>query len=658
MTRPPPTPAPMPMMLILMLMLAKTLILPRAYSLAAGGVGGGGLPRPLDDSSSGLGGGVGPSASTTSPRSFRVGIAGAGSVACGTACLLSSMGHDPMIWSPSLSSSSSSSSSSSDDIRDPPADAAADAAATGGTRTTRMRSSGALEGDFDVRVAKSARDLVDENDGVLILALPANGHRSVMERLVPHVVDRLLTTPPSSSSGSLEEGGDEALALAAVGGVAMHVIISSHASLGAVYLMGLLREECLRRVERRRRRCGEEGEDGADDDEEREVDEIMGGVRITAWGTTVVTARRTSGTSLRVPTVRGMVDACTVPSRPPPAETTATALATALATTTTATATAATMTRTKRELLLDRDGLGLCAALFGPRFRNRRGGLLAISLSNLNPQNHLGIVLGNMSRMDPPPPPPPPPQQRRSLSAMDDATEAPSSSTAAPSSSSPPWPSWYQGENVTPNVGRLMEALDRERLDIARELEVDVRTIREHYSWSFGIPMDTPVVEDEADEDEEDDVGDGSADGDESFSSSLTTKRTAPKTRTATRGTRPLTVSEMNQYMHHHLDGVDVHGPATPDTRYVLEDVPYGLATTVLLGRMVGRPAILHESGMRILSAMYGRDFINENELFRGLGLLPPVVGENVNDDGCSADREYFVPSLDRWREMAYSGSF
>ena len=59
----------------------------------------------------------------------------------------------------------------------------------------------------------------------------------------------------------------------------------------------------------------------------------------------------------------------------------------------------------------------------------------------------------------------------------------------------------------------------------------------------------------------------------------------------------------MDQYMHHHLDGAGVHDPATPDTRYVLEDVPYGLATTVLLGRLMGRLAILHESGMRILLA-------------------------------------------------------
>jgi hypothetical protein len=88
-----------------------------------------------------------------------------------------------------------------------------------------------------------------------------------------------------------------------------------------------------------------------------------------------------------------------------------------------------------------------------------------------------------------------------------------------------------------------MEALDRERLDIARELGVDVRTIREHYSWLFGVPMDTTVVKDKAEEDGEDGVGDGSADdNDESSSLSLMTKRTALKTRMAARRTWPLTV--------------------------------------------------------------------------------------------------------------------
>ena len=96
---------------------------------------------------------------------------------------------------------------------------------------------------------------------------------------------------------------------------------------------------------------------------------------------------------------------------------------------------------------------------------------------------------------------------------------------------------------MTPNVGTLMEALDRERLNIAGELGVDVRTIREHYSWLFGVPMETPIVEDKAEKDGEDDVGDGSADDDdESSSLSLMTKRTALKTRMAARRTWPLTV--------------------------------------------------------------------------------------------------------------------
>ena len=52
----------------------------------------------------------------------------------------------------------------------------------------------------------------------------------------------------------------------------MHVIISSHASLGAVYLMGLLREECRQLVKRWGR-----GDDH-DCDNQREVNGI------TTWG--------------------------------------------------------------------------------------------------------------------------------------------------------------------------------------------------------------------------------------------------------------------------------------------------------------------------------------------------------------------------------------
>jgi opine dehydrogenase len=60
----------------------------------------------------------------------------------------------------------------------------------------------------------------------------------------------------------------------------------------------------------------------------------------------------------------------------------------------------------------------------------------------------------------------------------------------------------------------------------------------------------------------------------------------------------------MNQEMHR--QGRGGFGPKTAESRYVLEDVPFGLLPTVLLGRLVERPAALHEAGLALFSAAYG----------------------------------------------------
>ena len=244
------------------------------------------------------------------PDKAKVGIAGAGSVAMATAALLHDNGHDPMLWSPSGKGTA--------------------ALADGG----KLIANGALDAAFRPRLADGAQRLVRDND-VLILALPAYGHKAVMDSIAPHVRD------------------------------AQHVIISSHASLGAIYLMQLLARRGVT-------------------------------APLTAWGTTAVTARRRSGSEVRINTVRSLIDLCTVPDS------------------------------------RAQEGLALCRRLFGDRFQSRDG-LLAISLSNLNPQNHMGIALGNMTRME-------------------------------------RGETWSQGRNVTPNTGRLLEALDQERLAIARAL--------------------------------------------------------------------------------------------------------------------------------------------------------------------------------------------
>ncbi|MBK5569852.1 NAD/NADP-dependent octopine/nopaline dehydrogenase family protein [Ensifer sp. SSB1] len=217
---------------------------------------------------------------------------------------------------------------------------------------------------------------------------------------------------------------------------------------------------------------------------------------IIVWGTTLLTGRQEAdGTGVAVNTVRQKIDVATLPK------------------------TAASQ------------GKVLCTALFGDRFVERDG-LLAIALSNLNPQNHLGIALLNLTRME-------------------------------------KGEKWGQGENVTPAVGQLIEALDLERLRIAESFGLSVRTVQEHFSLSFHVPKGT--------------------------------------------------VSDMNQQMHR--EGRGGFGPVTADSRYIYEDVPFGLVPTSLLGRIVGQPALLHEAGTSLFSAAMGRNLVTDNDLLPDLAL-------------------------------------
>ena len=260
---------------------------------------------------------------------MRVGIVGAGSIAFATACLLEEMGHEPMLWSPS------------------------------GERTKALAegnpliATGAIEGTFHPKAAASAEALAAWSDA-LVIALPAYGHKFAFDAISPFI-------RPSQQ-----------------------VVISSHASFGALYLS---RELARRGVL----------------------------APIIAWGTTVVAGRQKGPTNVNVSTVRKKVDIATVPASH------------------------------------SEDGLALCQALFGDRFVDRHS-LIAIALSNLNPQNHMGIALCNLTRME-----------RGEV--------------------------WSQGQNVTPKVGRLLEELDQERLAIAKALGLDVRTIFQHFHLSFHVPI-------------------------------------------------------------------------------------------------------------------------------------------------------------------------
>ena len=218
---------------------------------------------------------------------------------------------------------------------------------------------------------------------------------------------------------------------------------------------------------------------------------------IVVWGTTLVTGRRTAPGAVRINHVRARVDLASLPRG---------------------------------------DGLAVCQGLFGDRFVDR-GSLLAIALSNLNPQNHMAIALCNLTRME-------------------------------------RGEHWRQYANTTHAVGRLMQALDDERLAVAAAFGVTVRTLAEHFRLSFAAAGDT--------------MGEMAA--------SLAAG-----------------------------DG-DPAGPTTLDSRYVTEDVPFGLWPTVQLARLRNVPTPLHEGGVAIFSALYGRDFRAENDILPALGSLEAVL--------------------------------
>jgi len=215
---------------------------------------------------------------------------------------------------------------------------------------------------------------------------------------------------------------------------------------------------------------------------------------IAALGSTIVTGRQTGAASVTVNSIRTKIDVAFLPQ-------------------------AATS-----------PSLDICRALFGDRFAVRSS-LLAIALSNVNPQNHLAVALCNLTRME--------------LGE-----------------------SWRQNQYLTPAIARLIESLDGERLMIAKALGVQVRTIHDHFHLSFGIALG------------------------------------------------PL--ADMAQALAERSPGV--HGPATLDSRYVTEDIPFGLVPTLALAQMAGVEAPLHRSGLRLISALYGRDFEQENNILPNLG--------------------------------------
>ncbi|SDJ36306.1 NAD/NADP-dependent octopine/nopaline dehydrogenase family protein [Aliiruegeria lutimaris] len=134
---------------------------------------------------------------------------------------------------------------------------------------------------------------------------------------------------------------------------------------------------------------------------------------------------------------------------------------------------------------------------------------------------------------------------------------------------------WDNYGGITPAVGRIIEELDAERRGLAARFGLDVRSVLQHFQLTF------PDIE----------IGNVHE----------TTQRIAA------RGRGP-------------------KGPVSTDTRYITEDLPYGIVPLCELGRRRNIPLPLHEAGVRLLSVGLGADFTTEN------GMIGEALDEICGD--------------------------
>ncbi len=170
-------------------------------------------------------------------------------------------------------------------------------------------------------------------------------------------------------------------------------------------------------------------------------------------------------------------------------------------------------------------------SLFGDRFKASED-VLAIMLSNLNPPAHVANMLGNLTRAE----------------------------------RGEDWPNYG---SITQGVGRIVDAMDVERLALARAFGLSVRSVQDHYVHSFGVS--------------------------------------------------PGPVGEMAAAVYRNRP--ELMGPKTLDTRFITEDVPFGLVPLEALGRVAGVPLPLHQAGIALFDAICAQDFRAGNDLLPALGL-------------------------------------
>ena len=132
---------------------------------------------------------------------------------------------------------------------------------------------------------------------------------------------------------------------------------------------------------------------------------------------------------------------------------------------------------------------------------------------------------------------------------------------------------WTQYDHMAGATALLTVALDRERLAVANAFGLAVRSIEQHFHHSFGAPM--------------------------------------------------MDFSDQCRWVHANLGSPN--GPATLDTRYITEDVPFGLVFNARMARMAGVPTPITDGCIALAAGAYERDFSQANDLINAIA--PETLG-------------------------------
>lgn len=133
---------------------------------------------------------------------------------------------------------------------------------------------------------------------------------------------------------------------------------------------------------------------------------------------------------------------------------------------------------------------------------------------------------------------------------------------------------WPQYHYMTPQVAAVIERLDAERLALAWAFGQRVRTIERHFAQSFSTGADRLAA----------------------IAEELHAKRGGPP------------------------------GPTRTDTRFLAEDVPFGLVFFAVLGQVAGLPCRATRTIVEAASLLTGRPFAQENDLIEPLRLREETV--------------------------------